>query len=160
MPWKMNGNDCQKHSWGIHFRGITRKNVILEWRCITQAPVPLYILPSGKNPGKLTSIWFSDFLATTYRKEGLRKHLVIISPGGVVCSLNLGVRSSGPFLAGNSPPPPQKKQCPFVGANLGANSPELIHAYVCLSFLNSVHTRCIVKTSRFTRGVCKNRGFY
>ena len=25
---------------------------------------------------------------------------------------------------------------------------------------NSVHTRCIVKTSGFTRGVCKNRGFY
>ena len=24
----------------------------------------------------------------------------------------------------------------------------------------SVHTRCIVKTSGFTRGVCKNRGFY
>ena len=28
------------------------------------------------------------------------------------------------------------------------------------SFISSVHTRCIVKTSRFTRGVCKNRGFY
>ena len=29
------------------------------------------------------------------------------------------------------------------------------------SFLeSSVHTRCIVKTSGFTRGVCKNRGFY
>ena len=26
-------------------------------------------------------------------------------------------------------------------------------------YLNSVHTRCIVKTSGFTRGVCKNRGF-
>ena len=26
--------------------------------------------------------------------------------------------------------------------------------------INSVHTRCIVKTSGFTRGVCKNRGFY
>ena len=25
---------------------------------------------------------------------------------------------------------------------------------------NSVHTRCIVKTPGFTRGVCKNRGFY
>ena len=25
---------------------------------------------------------------------------------------------------------------------------------------NSVHTGCIVKTSGFTRGVCKNRGFY
>ena len=25
--------------------------------------------------------------------------------------------------------------------------------------INSVHTRCIVKTSGFTRGVCKNRGF-
>ena len=25
---------------------------------------------------------------------------------------------------------------------------------------NSVHTRCIVKTGGFTRGVCKNRGFY
>ena len=25
---------------------------------------------------------------------------------------------------------------------------------------NTVHTRCIVKTSGFTRGVCKNRGFY
>ena len=24
---------------------------------------------------------------------------------------------------------------------------------------NSVHARCIVKTSRFTRGVCKNQGF-
>ena len=24
--------------------------------------------------------------------------------------------------------------------------------------VNSVHTRCIVKTSGFTRGVCKNRG--
>ena len=24
--------------------------------------------------------------------------------------------------------------------------------------ISSVHTRCIVKTSRFTRGVCKNRG--
>ena len=28
------------------------------------------------------------------------------------------------------------------------------------SNLNSVHTRCIVKTSGFTRGVCKNRGFH
>ena len=27
-------------------------------------------------------------------------------------------------------------------------------------YINSVHTRCIVKTSGFTRGVCKNRGFY
>ena len=26
--------------------------------------------------------------------------------------------------------------------------------------INSVHTRCIVKTSGFIRGVCKNRGFY
>ena len=26
--------------------------------------------------------------------------------------------------------------------------------------INIVHTRCIVKTSGFTRGVCKNRGFY
>ena len=26
-------------------------------------------------------------------------------------------------------------------------------------FIDSVHTRCIVKTSGFTRGVCKNRGF-
>ena len=26
--------------------------------------------------------------------------------------------------------------------------------------INSVHTRCIVKTGGFTRGVCKNRGFY
>ena len=25
--------------------------------------------------------------------------------------------------------------------------------------INSVHTRCIVKTRGFTRGVCKNRGF-
>ena len=28
------------------------------------------------------------------------------------------------------------------------------------SKINSVHTRCIVKTGGFTRGVCKNRGFY
>ena len=28
------------------------------------------------------------------------------------------------------------------------------------SVVNSVHTRCIVKTSGFTRGVCKNSGFY
>ena len=28
------------------------------------------------------------------------------------------------------------------------------------SGVNSVHTRCIVKTSGFTRGVCKNPGFY
>ena len=27
-------------------------------------------------------------------------------------------------------------------------------------YFNSVHTRCIVKTSGFTRGVCKNQGFY
>ena len=26
--------------------------------------------------------------------------------------------------------------------------------------VNSVHTRCIVKTGGFTRGVCKNQGFY
>ena len=26
--------------------------------------------------------------------------------------------------------------------------------------VNSVHTRCIVKTGGFTRAVCKNRGFY
>ena len=26
--------------------------------------------------------------------------------------------------------------------------------------INSVHTRCIVKTSGFTRGVCQNQGFY
>ena len=29
-----------------------------------------------------------------------------------------------------------------------------------LLWINSVHTRCIVKTSVFTSGVCKNRGFY
>ena len=28
------------------------------------------------------------------------------------------------------------------------------------TYIDSVHTRCIVKTSGFTRGVCKNRGFY
>ena len=28
------------------------------------------------------------------------------------------------------------------------------------SVINSVHTRCIVKTSGFTRGVCKDQGFY
>ena len=28
------------------------------------------------------------------------------------------------------------------------------------NIVNSVHTRCIVKTGGFTRGVCKNRGFY
>ena len=28
-----------------------------------------------------------------------------------------------------------------------------------VSFFNSVHTRCIVKTSGFTRDVCKNQGF-
>ena len=28
------------------------------------------------------------------------------------------------------------------------------------NLVNSVHTRCIVKTSGFTRRVCKNRGFY
>ena len=28
------------------------------------------------------------------------------------------------------------------------------------NLFNSVHTRCIVKTSGFTRGVCKNLGFY
>ena len=27
-------------------------------------------------------------------------------------------------------------------------------------FFNSVHTRCIVKTGGFTRGVCKNQGFF
>ena len=27
-------------------------------------------------------------------------------------------------------------------------------------FVNNAHARCIVKTSGFTRGVCKNRGFY
>ena len=26
--------------------------------------------------------------------------------------------------------------------------------------ISSAHTRCIVKTSGFTRGVCRNRGFY
>ena len=26
--------------------------------------------------------------------------------------------------------------------------------------INSVHTRCIVKKGGFTRGVCKNQGFY
>ena len=31
---------------------------------------------------------------------------------------------------------------------------------VTMIWFNSVHTRCIVKTSGFTRGVCKNRGFY
>ena len=29
-----------------------------------------------------------------------------------------------------------------------------------MTIINSVHTRRIVKTSGFTRGVCKNRGFY
>ena len=28
------------------------------------------------------------------------------------------------------------------------------------AFIYSVHTRCIVKTSGFTRSVCKNRGFF
>ena len=33
--------------------------------------------------------------------------------------------------------------------------------FVCFSSsnINSVHTRCIVKTSGFTRGICKNQGF-
>ena len=36
-----------------------------------------------------------------------------------------------------------------------------VHQVVCRQGnFNSVHTRCIVKTSGFTRGVCKNRGLY
>ena len=37
---------------------------------------------------------------------------------------------------------------------------DLVLEYLCLKIINSVHTRCIVKTSGFTRGVCKNQGFY
>ena len=32
--------------------------------------------------------------------------------------------------------------------------------FFSLPIINSVHTRCIVKTGGFTRGVCKNWGFY
>ena len=39
----------------------------------------------------------------------------------------------------------------FLRAKVGENGSKHI---------SSVHTRCIVKTSGFTRGVCKNRGFY
>ena len=37
----------------------------------------------------------------------------------------------------------------------------IIFAGISRSFrkINSVHTRCIVKTGGFTRGVCKNQGF-
>ena len=31
---------------------------------------------------------------------------------------------------------------------------------ISTDYINSVRTRCIVKASGFTRGVCKNRGFY
>ena len=38
----------------------------------------------------------------------------------------------------------------------GRKNPRII---VGENYFNSVHTRCIVKTSGFTRGVCKNRDF-
>ena len=36
----------------------------------------------------------------------------------------------------------------------------ILLGYDSMNDLNSVHTRCIVKTSGFRRGVCKNQGFY
>ena len=54
----------------------------------------------------------------------------------------------------------------------GARNPRLLAfcdsavSWVCeihqklWKMINSVHTRCIVKTGGFTRGVCKNRGFF
>ena len=41
----------------------------------------------------------------------------------------------------------------WIPQAFGVSAPKLF-------FVNSVHTRCIVKTSGFTTGVCKNRGFF
>ena len=50
-----------------------------------------------------------------------------------------------------------KHRAVFFFAILPVGSQELVFN---VPKLNSVQTRCIVKTSGFTRGVCKNRCFY
>ena len=59
-----------------------------------------------------------------------------------------GVNFRGITKKNNIPVSPRKIDSRMCGNQLPEN------------ILNSVHTRCIVKTSGFTRGVCKNRGFY
>ena len=51
----------------------------------------------------------------------------------------------------------------LVAQNIaGAHRPSshFLHESGPRSSINSVHTRCVVKTSGFTRGVCKNLGFF
>ena len=51
-----------------------------------------------------------------------------------------------------------------MSRDLGRDVPDLEKLYARKLWADfsypSVHARCIVKTSGFTRGVCKNRGFY
>ena len=47
-----------------------------------------------------------------------------------------------------------------VGLVLPTPSAHFHPGRITFSVINSVHARCIVKTSGIPRGVCKNRGFY
>ena len=59
------------------------------------------------------------------------------------------------------PPPPNPLPEPYPGVGKGVRILGLNFWFdFFVENVNSVHTRCIVKTSGFTRGVCKNRGFY
>ena len=53
----------------------------------------------------------------------------------------------------------EKNQGKF-GGKFRRKSGTKIRGTFVQQLFKSVHTRCIVKTSGFTRGVCKNRGFY
>ena len=67
-----------------------------------------------------------------------------------------------PILMGgwNAKPAEKEPNTYGIGANIFPMPYSLAEMPAETLEINSVHTRCIVKTSGFTRGVCKNRGFY
>ena len=74
----------------------------------------------------------------------------------------VGPKSVGPTSPWSLGPrlPPQTKQKTPPKWKFRINLPAAFSEWLmCEVMINSVHTRCIVKTSGFTRGVCKNRGF-
>ena len=95
--------------------------------------------PSGKKKDPKPKLFGPDICGWGggLPREGQKVRYVLRSPG----------KPKFPnFLAGD----------PGIFAGISQGRPKSLRKKVCVQF-NSVHTRCIVKTSGFTRGVCKNR---
>ena len=107
----------------------------------------------------LRSVTFSSALCLNQRKKSTPKNLICYASWGPILwpflrssARDLTIEAvrgiKGPwFLLRGCPFPLRGHWFPYGGAPFGTT-------------LNSVHTRCIVKTGGCTRGVCKNRGFY